>query len=204
MTVLYPLDANVLIDANRDYYPIARVPEFWDWLLEMGMLDRIKIPQEFFEEVILPPPPKNRPDPLVEWLKTNKKALVLDEEAVAELVTRVTEQGYADDLTDQEIEKIGRDPFLVAYALVNTQKRDVVTTEHSKPSRTRANRKLSDVCNDFNVRCIHTFALIQELDFYTGLERAVVTSSPKSPTSQPPVSRLCGGARPRSGSIAVP
>ena len=36
MTVLYLLDANVLIDANRDYYPVARVPEFWDWLLEMG------------------------------------------------------------------------------------------------------------------------------------------------------------------------
>ena len=168
MTVLYPLDANVLIDANRDYYPIARVPEFWEWLLEMGMLDRIKIPQEFFEEVILPPPPKNRPDPLVEWLKTNKKALVLDEEAVAELVTRVTEQGYADDLTDQEIEKIGRDPFLVAYALVDTLKRCVVTTEHSKETKTRSNRKLPDVCDYFNVRCINTFALIQELDFYTG------------------------------------
>ena len=31
-SVLYLLDANVLIDANRDYYPIHRVPEFWDWL----------------------------------------------------------------------------------------------------------------------------------------------------------------------------
>ena len=44
MSVLYLLDANVLIDANRDYYPIARVPEFWDWLLEMGRLGRIRIP----------------------------------------------------------------------------------------------------------------------------------------------------------------
>lgn len=89
MSVLYLLDANVLIDANRDYYPLARVSEFWDWLLEMGRIDRIKIPQEFYEEVIDPPSPKNRPDPLVEWLKTNKNALVLDEEAVPELVTRV-------------------------------------------------------------------------------------------------------------------
>ena len=38
MTVLYLLDANVLIDANRDYYPIERVPEFWEWLAEMGRL----------------------------------------------------------------------------------------------------------------------------------------------------------------------
>ncbi len=32
--MLYLLDANVLIDADRDYYPIDRVPEFWDWILE--------------------------------------------------------------------------------------------------------------------------------------------------------------------------
>ena len=168
MSVLYLLDANVLIDANRDYYPIARVPEFWDWLLEMGRLGRIKIPQEFYEEVILPPPPKDRPDLLVEWLKTNKDTLVLDEESDVELVTRVTEQGYASDLTDIDIEKIGRDPFLVAYALVDRQERCVVTTEHSKPSRIGINRKLPDVSHDFNVRCINTFALIQELDFRTG------------------------------------
>ena len=168
MTVLYLLDANVLIDANRDYYPIARVPEFWDWLLEMGRLGRIKIPQEFYKEVILPPPPKDRPDPLVEWLKTNKDAIVLDEEAVVELVTRVTEQGYASDLTDEEIEKIGRDPFLVAYTLIDIQERCVVTTEYPKPSKIRANRKLPDVCNDFNVRCVNTFVLIQELNFRTG------------------------------------
>jgi hypothetical protein len=168
MTVLYLLDANVLIDANRDYYPIERVPEFWEWLLEMGKLDRIKIPQEFYEEVIFPRPPKDKEVPLVEWLKTNNDTLVLGEEAAVELVARVTEQGYASDLTDEEIVKVGQDPFLVAYALVDRQNRSVVTTEHSKPNRTRANRKLPDVCNDFNVPCINTFALIQELNFHTG------------------------------------
>ena len=168
MSVLYLLDACVLIDANRDYYPIERVPEFWEWLLEMGKLDRIKIPQEFYEEVIFPRPQKDKKDPLVEWLKTYKETLVLDEEAVVELVTRVTEQGYANDLTDEELVKIGRDPFLVAHSLVDIQNRSVVTTEHSRPSRTRANRKLPDVCDDFSVQCINTFALIQELDFRTG------------------------------------
>ena len=73
----------------------------------MGKFDRIKIPQEFYEEVILPPPPKDRPDPLVEWLKANKNTLVLDEEAVVEQVTRVLEHGYASDLTDEELIKIG-------------------------------------------------------------------------------------------------
>ena len=35
--MLYLLDANVLIDANRDYYQIERVPEFWEWLISCGI-----------------------------------------------------------------------------------------------------------------------------------------------------------------------
>ena len=114
--VLYLLDANVLIDANRDYYPIERVPEFWDWLLEMGTRGRIML------RSWLPPPPEDRPDPLVDWLKENRNAIVLDEEAGVDLVACITEQGYGRDLTDEEVEEIGRDPFLVAYALVDIRR----------------------------------------------------------------------------------
>jgi Domain of unknown function (DUF4411) len=32
--MLYLLDSSVLIDANRDDYPLKRVPQFWDWLPE--------------------------------------------------------------------------------------------------------------------------------------------------------------------------
>ena len=163
--MLFLLDANVLIDANRDYYPIERVPEFWDWLEEMGERGRIKVPQEIYEEIVHPRP--SRPDRLVEWLRTHRSALSLDEPAVVELVGRVTEQGYANDLTDEEIEKVGRDPFLIAYALAGTQKRCVVTTERSRPSRTRANRHLPDVCEKLEVLCIPTFELIRDLDFRT-------------------------------------
>ncbi len=163
--MLYLLDANVLIDANRDYYPIERVPEFWDWLVDMGESDRVKIPEEIYEEVVLPRP--TRTDLLVDWLRDHRDDLVLDKPVSMELIARATEEGYADNLTDQEIEKIGRDPFLIAYALVYPQNRCVVTTEQSRPSRTRANRHLPDVGRHFNLRCIDTFALIQELDFRT-------------------------------------
>jgi len=47
--VVYLLDANVLIDANRDYYPLERVPEFWDWLEFQGGLGRVKLPLEVYE-----------------------------------------------------------------------------------------------------------------------------------------------------------
>ena len=50
--MLYLLDANVLIDANRDYYPLGRVPEFWDWLIDRATKHQTKIPVEMYEEVL--------------------------------------------------------------------------------------------------------------------------------------------------------
>ena len=163
--MLYLLDANVLIDANRDYYPIMRLPEFWDWLAEMGRLGLVKVPREIYEEVVLPKP--IRSDPLIDWLEAHVEEMLLDEEVGPELVRHVVEEGYANNLTDEEMEKLGRDPFLIAYALADTPNRTVVSTERSKPSKTRANRHIPDVCDGFNVECIDTFQLIRHLDFRT-------------------------------------
>lgn len=88
--MLYLLDANVLITANRTYYPLERVPEYWAWLV-------------------------NR----------------------------------------------------IAYALVDPAQRRVVTTEGSKPSATRANRKIPDVCRDLMIECGTPFDLNRTLNFST-------------------------------------
>ncbi len=73
--MLYLLDANVLIDANRDYYPLERVPEFWEWLVDRGNRQRAKIPVEMYEEVLA----GNNGD-LTRWLKRNRGVLLLDED----------------------------------------------------------------------------------------------------------------------------
>lgn len=165
--MLYLLDANVLIDANRDYYPLDRVPEFWDWLVEKGNESRIQVPLEQYEEII------TGNDELVNWAKgTNvKQALLLNEEVNGDLVAEIVDSAYANDLTDDEIEKIGRDPFLIAYALIDIENRCVVTTEASKPSRQRANRHIPDVCNALNIPWCNTFTLLRKLDFKTGWNR---------------------------------
>ena len=161
--MLYLLDANVLIDANRDYYPIDRVPEFWEWLVNMGENDNVKIPIEVFEEL------KEGDDILSDWVKdiNISDALLLQEEAVVSSVSHVIDNGYANDLTDDEIEKIGRDPFLISYALIDRPNRCLVTTENSKPSRIRANRHIPDVCNSVGVDCCNTFEFLRNLDFRT-------------------------------------
>jgi len=104
--VPYLLDSNVLIDADRDYYPIERVPEFWGWLVHQSTRGIILTPTEMYNEVVA------GKGALVDWLKTHKGALVLKDEADPTLVRDVVSQGYAPDLTEDELEKVGNDPFI--------------------------------------------------------------------------------------------
>lgn len=161
--MLYLLDANVLIDANRDYYGIDRVPEFWEWLKYQGSKGTVRMPIEVYEEI------RVGKDDLANWAKRKevKESLLLAEEVDVELVARVVCDGYAPDLTDDEIEKLGRDPFLIAYALVDSETRCVVTTEVARPKRTRANRHVPDVCKALGIRPCNTFAMTRELNFRT-------------------------------------
>jgi Domain of unknown function (DUF4411) len=96
----------------------------------------------------------------------NRNALLLDEEADPQIVARVIDQGYAADLSDVEVEKVGRDPFLIAYALADKD-RCVVTTEVSKPTAMRANRRIPDVCIGLGVKCNDTVAFLKALNFTT-------------------------------------
>ena len=157
----YLLDSNVLIDADRDYYPIDRVPEFWGWLLHLAAQGLLKVPVEAFEEV------KDGKDELAEWIKEHKAVLLEETELEAGPVSRVVEVGYAPDLTEDELEKLKADPFIVAYGVALPGEVTVVTMERSKPKRQRANRHIPDVCDDLGVPCIDTYKLLRRLDFRT-------------------------------------
>ena len=163
---LYLLDANTLIDAKNYYYPIDRVPEFWDWLIYHGRSGNIKIPIEIYRELY---GQKGKKDELVTWAKRAevKKTLLLKESAEPDLVSRITYGGYLPNPTDDEIKRMGNDPFLLSYALRDPENRCVVTTEVSKKSKKGAGAKIPDVCEKFDIRCIDSFQLIRELDFKT-------------------------------------
>ena len=160
--MLYLLDANTLIDADRYYYPLDRVPEFWGWLLWQSTQGYVRIPDEIYKELV-----EGHRGALVTWLKNHKATLWFDESVDLSLAKKVLDEGYGRDLELDELEKIGRDPFLVAHALKDPSRRSVVTTEISRPSRRRANRKVPNICSDFGVDCYHTFELIKHLDFRT-------------------------------------
>lgn len=167
--MLYLLDANTLIDAKRDYYPISRVPEFWEWLVFYGEKGNIKVPIEVYEEFSDTKDKNSKKDELTVWSEQSevREALLLNEEAEQDLVARITYGGYVANPTDDDLVKIGRDPFLLSYALKDLENRCIVSTEVSKPSKKGANRKVPDVCGDFKIRCINNFQMFRELNFST-------------------------------------
>jgi hypothetical protein len=167
--MLHLLDANVLITAHSQYYPIESVPEFWAWLVHKGESGDLKMPLENYEEVRDGSTDEER-DQLFGWIKADdvKAAILLDEQVDPALVARVVNDGYAPDLSDDEVVQIGRDPFLIAYALASPATRCVVTTEVSAPSKRRQNRRIPDVCATMGVVCCNTFIMMKALGFKTG------------------------------------
>lgn len=165
--MLYLLDANITITANSTYYPIDQVPEFWSWLQHQGERGNVKIPVEIMEEV----KQGRKDDPLVKWIQTPEieQALLFEEAVDAALVQRAVKAYAPDapDLTDDELEAIGRDPFLIAYALAAPAERCVVTTEVSRPGAQRQNRKVPDVCRSLGVLSCGPFQLNKDLGFRT-------------------------------------
>ncbi len=172
--MLYLLDANTLIDAKRDYYAIDSVPEFWEWLIFIGERGNIKIPIEVYEEFSDTKRKDGEKDELAIWSEKQnvREALLLNEEAEQDLIARITYGGYTANPTDDELVKIGRDPFLLSYALKDIDKRCIVSTEVSKPSKKGANRKVPDVCRDFKIRCINNFQMFRELNFSTSWNKS--------------------------------
>ncbi len=153
-----------MIRAHEDYYPIDRIPQFWKWLLSLGDSGAVKVPYEIYGEIAV------STGPLHDWLTDDavSKSTLLDRKIDPVNLNTVLTQGYAHDLNDSEIEEIGRDPFLIGYALSDPPGTTVVTKEVSAPSKQRANRRVPDVCKTFGIRCINDFEFYRELNFKIG------------------------------------
>ena len=165
---MYLFDANVLITASNMYYPLDGVPEFWEWIDYHATNGRIKLPDEVLDEVLAG---SKKEDALLDWMTAHKEVLRLKEKVDPSLVNKVVTEGYAPDLTDDELIEIGQDPFLIAYALTKTAERCVITVEVSSPSKKRQNRKVPDVCNNLGVNCQNPFQVYRSLGFTTAWKK---------------------------------
>ncbi|MEL6799852.1 MAG: DUF4411 family protein [Pseudomonadota bacterium] len=160
---MHLLDANVLIRADADFYPLDRIPQFWDWLAEQGANGNVKIPLEIYDEITA------GNGALPDWVADNdvKAALLLDEEPDTVLVQHALDNGYQAqhaNFNDGELIKIGRDAFLVAYALA-ADGRVIVTREVSRRTKRLGASKLPDACDDCGVSWTTDYEMYRLLDF---------------------------------------
>lgn len=160
---MHLLDANVLIRADADFYPLDRIPQFWDWLIEKGGNGDLKIPAEIHAEIAA------GNDALSDWVADNdvKAALLLDEAPDPALVQLALDIGYQAqhaDFNDGELLKIGRDAFLVAYGLADAG-RVIVTREVTKRTKRLGASKLPDACDDCGVNWTSDYEMYRLLDF---------------------------------------
>jgi hypothetical protein len=74
------------------------------------------MPLEMYEEVL---EGRKEGDELLDWVKKDaiRKALLFDEASNADFVRKVVREGYGNALTNDEVEKIGRDPFLISFGV---------------------------------------------------------------------------------------
>lgn len=161
---MFLMDANALIDANDYYYPIERIPQYWDWLLEMGNKGKIKVPSQIYDELT----PSD--ETFKRWVndKDTKKSLLLDEEVEMDALNRLLDEQYGTELTMADLTKIGKDPFLIYFAKADRQDRIVLSRENSAPKKQRANRKVPDICKALEIECITDHKMIRRLDFRIG------------------------------------
>jgi hypothetical protein len=96
--LLFLLDKNVLIRAHEDDYPIDRVPQFWEWIIEVSIAGHVKIPFEIHGKIAI------SNGPLKDWICDCdvKSAIILEEEVDSNLVDKVPNGGYGGDLTDSD------------------------------------------------------------------------------------------------------
>lgn len=128
----------------------------------MALAGHVKLPFEIHEEIAI------YKGPLSDWIcdRNTKNALILDEVVNGDDLQRVLDEGYGGDLTDSDIIKMGKDPFLVAYGMTSPD-RIVVTKETSRPSARKGNCKVPDVCDRMDVRYTRDFELYRLLNFST-------------------------------------
>lgn len=141
---MFVVDASALIRSKNHHYQFARIPQFWRWLEHHVVAGTLKTPSEIFDEMI------KQDDELKEWVLNLKDQIIpADSDYDTNIPDVLDCYGGATNLSEADIEKIGKDPYLIACAIELGG--TVVTEEVSRPSAVGANRKIPDVCNELGV-----------------------------------------------------
>ena len=152
----YCVDANVLIQAWQKYYSPKFCPSYWEILNQLGLLDRIFLPQLVYDEIA------RTDDDLSKWLKkSNIPAYKIDEQVANSLKSIYANNPLHQYLVDNTKQRSLADPWVIAHAL---KENAVVVTKEEKVTAINSSKvKIPNVCENMGIRYINDFEFIEEL-----------------------------------------
>lgn len=157
---MYLLDANVFIQAHRQYYAFPICPGFWQSLLhhhhnnQILSVDRVRLELLKGDDALSDWILKQTPTTL--FAPTHEPTVV---QAFSEMMTWAQQSGQFSDKALADF-AAAADGWLVAYAHANGHM--VVTHEtFNKDAKNRI--KIPNVCRQFNVPYQNTFEMLAEL-----------------------------------------
>lgn len=162
MPPFYWLDANVFIQAHRNYYRFNIVPGFWAALESHARTGELRSPQKVLDiEIAI------NNDQLADWSKAIGAALFVpdgkDEQQAVGKITAYVLNKYPRAQANLFLAKA--DPWVIAHALID--KGTVVTHESRVPDDSQV-PKIPNVCDQFGIKTINTFELLDRLGVRLG------------------------------------
>ena len=159
-TVPFLLDTNVFIEAHRRYYAFDIHPGFWECLYHLFQTNQIVSLDHVRTELL------RGNDTLSEWISETPERFFMtsnDHAGVNMYTTVINWLDNESQYTDQAKFDFayGADGWLVSYALVHGLK---LVTEEVYDRNIRKRVPLPNVCRQFNVVTLNTFALLRELE----------------------------------------
>lgn len=160
---MYVLDANVFINAHRDYYSFDLAPSFWAGLVYLAGKSQICSIDKIKSEILCPD--HIDPDELHSWSASEFQAY-FNKTNAHDVITSYTEiQRWANSnsqFTDAAKSEFASnaDAWLIAYAKAKDCK--LVTHEAYNPD-TKRRILIPVVCVQFNIPYLNTFEMLRQL-----------------------------------------
>jgi hypothetical protein len=153
---MYLLDANVFIQARRQYYAFDLVPAFWTWLEERHRAGRVFTIQKVADEIT------GAKDNLSQWMNAQPRSFRIDVEAADQPALQALSQWahsgrFKQPAINDFLSKA--DYFLVAQA--KTRGFKVVTHELPDPNAVKR-IMIPEACKAQGVDWINTFELMRQ------------------------------------------
>ena len=155
----YVIDTNVLLEAANNYYAFDRVPAFWEWLERQFIDGVVRTLTMVKDEVDFPPD-------VVSWVAERERDGHLIDESDPLIQTeygRMAGWLVSQPLGAEHIANFMSKADLWIIAAAKVRGSTVVTQEVAAGRGSRKVR-IPDVCAQFRVKCINTFAFMAELD----------------------------------------